>query len=116
MNNSTSGPITQSYTWQRLGRFLEPNDILLTESGTAQFGMPDSTFPANVRYITQIFFPGEPLNETDLLFNGIRDEEARQRLLFQPLMPVMGKPGEPSLIGYRLDFVLRGKHRTPELD
>ncbi len=68
------------------------------------------------RYITQIFFPGEPLNDTDLLFNGIRDEEARQRLLFQPLTPVMGKPGEPSLIGYRLDFVLRGKQRTPELD
>lgn len=56
LNNSTSGPITQSYTWQRLGHFLEPNDILLAESGTAQFGMPDSTFPANLRYITQIFW------------------------------------------------------------
>jgi pyruvate decarboxylase len=56
LNNSKSGPITQSYTWQRLGRFLEPDDILLAESGTAQFGMPDSTFPANVRYITQIFW------------------------------------------------------------
>ena len=71
------------------------------------------------RYITQIFFPGEPLNETDLLFNGVRDEEARQRLLFQPLTPSMGKPGkadEPSLIGYKLDFVLRGKRATPEVD
>jgi protocatechuate 3,4-dioxygenase, beta subunit len=68
------------------------------------------------RYITQIFFPGEPLNDTDLLFNGVRDEEARQRLLFQPLEPVMGKPFEHSLIGYKLDFVLRGKHATPEVD
>lgn len=56
LNNSTSGEIKQSFVWQRLGRFLEPNDILLTESGTAQFGMPDSTFPPNVRYITQIFW------------------------------------------------------------
>src|SRR4051812_39854063 len=68
------------------------------------------------RYITQVFFPGEPLNQTDLLLNGIRDEEARQRLIFQPLTPIMGKAGEPSLIGYRLDIVLRGKNRTPELD
>lgn len=56
LNNSTSGTITQSYTWQRLGRFLEPNDILLVETGTAQFGMPDATFPVSVRYITQIFW------------------------------------------------------------
>jgi protocatechuate 3,4-dioxygenase beta subunit len=71
------------------------------------------------RYITQIFFPGEPLNQTDLLFNGVRDVEARQRLLFEPLTPTIGKSGDvnaPSLMGYKLDFVLRGKRATPELD
>jgi len=56
LNDATSGPIKQSYVWQRLGRFLKPNDIVLAESGTAQFGMPDATFPANVKYITQIFW------------------------------------------------------------
>ncbi|KAH7385090.1 pyruvate decarboxylase [Cadophora sp. MPI-SDFR-AT-0126] len=56
LNKSTSGAIEQSYTWQRLGKFLKANDIVLAESGTAQFGMPDATFPANVRYITQIFW------------------------------------------------------------
>jgi len=46
----------QSYIWQRIGRFLSPNDILVVEAGTAQFGMPDAKFPANVSYITQSFW------------------------------------------------------------
>ncbi|CAG8974297.1 hypothetical protein HYALB_00011965 [Hymenoscyphus albidus] len=56
LNDSASGPIEQSYTWQRIGRFLKQNDIVLAESGTAQFGMPDATFPKNTQYITQIFW------------------------------------------------------------
>ncbi|KAK5056583.1 hypothetical protein LTR84_012115 [Exophiala bonariae] len=56
LNKSTSGTIEQSFVWQRLGKFLKADDILLAESGTAQFGMPDSTFPSNTRYITQIFW------------------------------------------------------------
>jgi pyruvate decarboxylase len=56
LNSSTSGPITQSFIWQRIGRFLKPGDIVLAESGTAQFGMPDSPFPGNIGYITQTFW------------------------------------------------------------
>jgi protocatechuate 3,4-dioxygenase beta subunit len=65
------------------------------------------------RYVTQIFFPGEPLNEIDLLLNGVKDPEARERLIFKAGETVMG---DVSLIHYRLDFVLRGKRQTPELD
>jgi protocatechuate 3,4-dioxygenase beta subunit len=65
------------------------------------------------RYVTQIFFPGEALNETDLLLNSVKDDEARQRLIFQ-LQPT--KVTTANALEYRLDFVLRGKHRTPELD
>jgi protocatechuate 3,4-dioxygenase beta subunit len=64
------------------------------------------------RYITQIFFPGEPLNETDLLLNGVPDPEARDRLIFKSGTPTVG---DVSLIPYTLDFVLRGKRSTPEL-
>jgi pyruvate decarboxylase len=39
-----------------LGRFLQPNDILLAEAGTAQFGMPDARFPSDTKYITQTFY------------------------------------------------------------
>lgn len=56
LSTSKSGEITQAYIWQRIGRFLRPDDIVLAESGTAQFGMPDATFPANISYITQIFW------------------------------------------------------------
>ena len=56
LNALESGRIEQSYVWQRLGKFLKPNDILLAESGTAQFGMPDATYPPNTQYITQIFW------------------------------------------------------------
>jgi pyruvate decarboxylase len=56
LSTSTSGKITQNYIWQRLGRFLTPNDIVLAEAGTAQFGMPDAIFPANTKYITQTYW------------------------------------------------------------
>ena len=65
------------------------------------------------RFVTQIFFPGEPLNETDLLLNGVLNEEARQRLIFAAEPTTVGTVNS---LGFRRDFVLRGKHRTPFLD
>ncbi len=65
------------------------------------------------RYVTQIFFPGEPLNETDLLLNGVPDKETRNRLIFDFTDTTMG---EINSIGYKRDFVLRGHRRTPEVD
>jgi len=65
------------------------------------------------RFVTQIFFPGEPLNETDLLFNGVPDLEARQRLLLQPQPTTVGSF---NILKFHLDFVLRGKRGTPALD
>jgi pyruvate decarboxylase len=56
LNDSKSGEIKQSYIWQRIGRFLQPGDIVLAEAGTAQYGMPDAVFPSNVSYITQIYW------------------------------------------------------------
>jgi len=64
------------------------------------------------RYVTQIFFPGEPLNEIDLLLNGVHDEESRQRLIFEAPQPEIGAV---KLIPFQRDFVLRGKRATPEL-
>ena len=64
------------------------------------------------RFITQIFFPGEPLNEKDLLLNAVPDKDVRERLIFECTDTVMG---DFSYIGYRRDFVLRGHRRTPEM-
>jgi protocatechuate 3,4-dioxygenase, beta subunit len=65
------------------------------------------------RFITQIFFPGEPLNEIDLLLNAVQDPEARDRLIFETAPTVVGAV---NFLIFRRDFVLRGKKRTPELD
>jgi len=65
------------------------------------------------RFVTQVFFPGEPLNETDLLLNGVEDPEARARLIFQAGATSVGAL---NMLKFRRDFVLRGRHRTPALD
>jgi protocatechuate 3,4-dioxygenase, beta subunit len=65
------------------------------------------------RFVTQIFFPGEPLNEMDLLLNAVQDPEARDRLIFETTPTTVGAV---NLLTFRRDFVLRGKSSTPELD
>ena len=65
------------------------------------------------RHVTQIFFPGEPLNETDLLLNGVPDRDVRERLIFEYGGTSIG---QVNAIHYRRDFVLRGHRRTPGLD
>jgi pyruvate decarboxylase len=39
-----------------MGNFVRPNDILIAESGTAQFGLPDAQLQANVMYLTQLYY------------------------------------------------------------
>lgn len=65
------------------------------------------------RFVTQIFFPGEPLNETDLLLNAVPDMEVRQRLIFEMTPTTVGRVNG---LGFQRDFVLRGKRQTPALD
>ena len=65
------------------------------------------------RYVTQIFFPGEPLNEIDLLLNAVSDRTVRDRLIFEFDKTTMGPVNS---ITFRRDFVLRGSKQTPALD
>ncbi|GME35028.1 putative benzoate 4-monooxygenase cytochrome p450 [Neofusicoccum parvum] len=48
--------ISQSWIWRRIGDFLKPKDIVIVESGTAQFGFSDVNFPPDLLYITQIYY------------------------------------------------------------
>ncbi|EXJ57746.1 uncharacterized protein A1O5_12536 [Cladophialophora psammophila CBS 110553] len=48
--------ITQSWIWTRFGEFCRPGDILIAESGTAQFGLPDAYLPRDVTYLTQVYY------------------------------------------------------------
>lgn len=48
--------ITQSWIWHRIASFMEPHDVIFGETGTAAFGIPDTTFPSDVQWITQTYY------------------------------------------------------------
>ena len=62
------------------------------------------------RLVTQMYFPGDPLLALDPIFNSVPDVDARQRLVatfdLDVTMPEYA-------LGYRFDFVLRGRDATP---
>lgn len=62
------------------------------------------------RLITQMYFPNDPLMRFDPISQSIPDERARQRLVSQFDLDL----AEPEwALGYRFDFVLRGRDATP---
>jgi len=62
------------------------------------------------RLVTQMYFPGDPLLALDPIFNSVPDVDARQRLVatfdLDVTMPEYA-------LGYRFDFVLRGRDAMP---
>jgi protocatechuate 3,4-dioxygenase, beta subunit len=64
------------------------------------------------RLVTQMFFPGEPLNESDAILNAIRDPEARRRCIAQ-LAP-SAKGAQDALV-YEYQLVVRGRSSAPRL-
>src|ERR1700676_1371419 len=62
------------------------------------------------RLITQMYFPGDPLLALDPIFNSVPDRAARERLIakfdIEVTIPEYA-------LGYRFDFVLRGRKATP---
>ena len=71
-----------------------------------------SLFGAGIlsRLVTQMYFPGDPLQPLDPIFNSIPDAAARERLVSQLDM----ERSEPNyLLAYSWDVVLRGRGDTP---
>jgi protocatechuate 3,4-dioxygenase, beta subunit len=62
------------------------------------------------RLVTQMYFPGDPLFPYDPIFNSVRDERARDRLVcafdLETTVPDWA-------LAYRWDIVLRGPEATP---
>lgn len=48
--------ITHSYLWPRVGQWLRDNDIVITETGTSNFGIWETRFPKNVTAISQVLW------------------------------------------------------------
>ena len=62
------------------------------------------------RLITQMYFPNDPLMPFDPISQSIPDERARRRLIARFDLSL----SEPEwALGYRFDFVLRGRNATP---
>ena len=55
------------------------------------------------RLVTQMFFPGEPLNEADVILNAVRDPEARARCIARLV------PTRTSELVYEYQMVVRGR-------
>ena len=61
------------------------------------------------RLVTQMFFPGEPLNDADVILNAIRDPEARGRCIARLV------PSKTSVLIYEYQLVVRGRKASPGL-
>ncbi|KAF1988154.1 pyruvate decarboxylase [Aulographum hederae CBS 113979] len=54
--SSPSPTITQAWFWPRLGQWLRPKDVVITETGTANFGIWETRFPEYVTAISQVLW------------------------------------------------------------
>ena len=55
-NQDSSETITQAWFWPRVGQFLKENDIVITETGTANFGIWETKFPKNLTALSQVLW------------------------------------------------------------
>lgn len=51
-----SPTITQAWLWPRVSKYLRENDIVVTETGTANFGIWETRFPAGVTALSQVLW------------------------------------------------------------
>jgi protocatechuate 3,4-dioxygenase beta subunit len=63
------------------------------------------------RLVTQMFFPGDPFNDIDLILNAVPDPKGRARMISRQL-PMQEMP-VPNVVGFEHDVVLRGHRQTP---
>jgi protocatechuate 3,4-dioxygenase, beta subunit len=88
------------YPWRNHSNAWRPAHIHLSLFGRA----------FTQRLVTQMYFPGDPLFYQDPIFNGVRDEAARKRMIstYDHATTV-----EEWATGYRFDIVLGGAAATP---
>jgi protocatechuate 3,4-dioxygenase beta subunit len=89
-----------AYPWRNHPNAWRPAHIHLSLFG--------SSFAS--RLVTQMYFPGDPLQEMDPIFNSVPTPAARSRLIARYAHDVT-KP--EWALGYRFDIVLRGPDATP---
>jgi pyruvate decarboxylase len=53
---SSDPAITHDWLWPRVGQWLQKDDILITETGTANFGVWETRFPEGVTALSQVLW------------------------------------------------------------
>ncbi|KKK13022.1 hypothetical protein P175DRAFT_0477257 [Aspergillus ochraceoroseus IBT 24754] len=53
---SSTQAITHAWLWPTVGQWMKENDIVITETGTANFGIWDTRFPPKVTAISQVLW------------------------------------------------------------
>ena len=53
--------ITQVWLWPKIERFLRQGDVILADTGTASFAVPDIKFPGDVVYVSFMFHSEDAL-------------------------------------------------------
>jgi len=89
-----------AYPWQNHPNAWRPAHIHFSVFGPA--------FAS--RLVTQMYFPGDPLLESDPIYNCTADEKARRRLIstfdWETTIPA-------EALGFRFDIILSGREATP---
>lgn len=55
-NKDASPTITQAWFWPRIGEYLRENDIVVTETGTSNFGIWGTKFPPGTTALSQVLW------------------------------------------------------------
>lgn len=55
-NDDGTPTIRQAWFWPRISEFLQENDIVVTETGTANFGIWETVFPNGVTALSQVLW------------------------------------------------------------
>jgi pyruvate decarboxylase len=55
-NLDDSQTITQAWFWPRAGQFMKEKDIVVTETGTSNFGILEAKFPTGVTALSQVLW------------------------------------------------------------
>ncbi|CAJ2508582.1 Uu.00g136080.m01.CDS01 [Anthostomella pinea] len=79
-------PILQSWFWPHVNTFLKENDIVVTETGTANFGIWDTRFPPGVTALNQTLWGsiGWAVGACQGAALGAKDaEQDRRTILFE---------------------------------
>ncbi|KAI4262991.1 MAG: hypothetical protein L6R42_001840 [Xanthoria sp. 1 TBL-2021] len=53
---SNNEVISHDWLWPRVGQWLQPDDIVITETGTANFGIWETNFPKGVSALSQVLW------------------------------------------------------------